>query len=242
MFQPSKTLQAWTLLVQDAGPGTAKAAKALEESVSRELRDAWAAGQLIPNTWVQVRALGKAFHENEPEFDETRKYIPPQPIDFPLEPIHASNADRYSAHISRKDSLERACAARPDHVYPPAIKSPIDSLELPSKEPLELAKPVTPAPEIKMVKGENPGLIAEGKPIPPFYRGESRMVNAQLVRERMKALANREGISRNLLILSVMKFKTSVALGNILSAKHDTIETCFGQYLAEVLGQDILIP
>ena len=245
MFQPSKQLQAWTLLVQDGSLDSLSGAEKIEDAISAELRAAWASGELIPNgsSFTPMTKPGGLT-----EMEVLRKEWA---IQHPVDQEDCTSCSTVTEVKNDPPSIRLT-------VMPPVTiadaadmpRAPIDRMETISPELAELAQaaqktrvPVlTPAPEIKMVKEETPGLIAVGKSIPPFYKGPSQMVNAVLVRERLKKLADSLDLTRNQMIITHMKFKTSGALGNLLSTKHDTIETCFAQYLAEVLGQDILIP
>ena len=226
MFRPSKQLQAWTLLVQDGSFDSLSGAEKIEDAISAELRAAWISGDLIPNG-SEVRAK------------------PAGPTDMEM-----LRKDWEPLILSEEFLNSEGSTPSTDEPKAPVPRAPIDRMETISPELAELAQaaqktlvPVlTPAPEKGVVKEETPDLIAVGKPIPPFYRGPRTKINAELARERMDQMSREMGISRNALLIEHMKFKNGGALGNLLSPKCRTKETCFGQYLAEVLGKDLLIP
>lgn len=209
MFRPSKQLQAWTLLVQDGSLDSLSGAEKIEDAISAELRDAWAAG-----------LLGPIKHPEKSDVNDQTAWQNEKPL-------NANTPPELKKQGKKQD--------------PPLLSSAHESI-IPAPEVLALAE--------KAVKHRVSVLAPEpekedqdlGKPITPYYKGVPVMVDAQMVRERLEAMANKMGISRNRLIIEHMKFKGNGALGNILSPKFRHVETCFAQYFAEVLGKDILIP
>lgn len=211
MFQPSKQLQAWTLLVQDGSPTSIEAAKKIQEAISIELREAWVQGLLC------------AFE------------TPTKPRAFPV-----SADEEASIKAGLLKGLERP--ARPIKPDPEQDKDPVKPapVQVTPKEPVrQRVSVLTPGPEKTVVKAEPPAL---GKPIPKYYKGKAALVDAKLLRERLRSLAEQVGVARNALIVNQMGFKNAGAIANLLKTQHTTVETSYAQYFAEVLGQDILIP